>query len=92
MDKYNKRWINGLYLPIVAGGMVYLMANGNLDSTVYAWDAATGAAKWTYDPLYFINAAPAVAGEVVYVGADNNTFYALDSVTGTVKWKIYRRR
>ncbi|MDI2130566.1 PQQ-binding-like beta-propeller repeat protein [Yinghuangia seranimata] len=69
--------------PAVLNGTVYV---GNLQSTLYALDAATGATKWTFTARYFIELPPAAVGDTVYVGSKDKSVYALDAATGTEKW------
>ena len=76
----------------VAGGTVYARA---YDGNAYAFDAATGAARWTTsigNPPFGVDlgpGGPAVAdGRVIVTGALDAKLYALDAATGAVLWSI----
>jgi eukaryotic-like serine/threonine-protein kinase len=59
------------------------------ETTVYKFDARTGAAVWKYqtDNRYSILAnAPTVVGNSVYIST-GNALYVLDAVTGKARWK-----
>lgn len=68
---------------ITADGVVYLTT----DFHVYAIDASTGDIKWKYYPPGFSPSSPAVAGDIVYVGASTALAIALDARTGRVIWE-----
>ena len=60
--------------PAVANGVVYV---GSEDSTLYAFDAATGAQLWsaaTGGQIY--HGSPSVSDGVVYVGSTDDNLYA----------------
>ena len=46
------------------------------------------AALWSFATGGWVNAAPAVAGGVVYVGSDDHRVYALDAATGSELWSF----
>ncbi len=56
------------------------------DDHVYALDTATGELLWSYEADKMINAAPATAEGMVYVGSESGRFYALDAATGGLIW------
>jgi eukaryotic-like serine/threonine-protein kinase len=66
--------------PTVANGMVYVSSD-----KLYAFDASTGALKWTYNTGGGPS-SPAVANGVVYVGSGDHKLYALDASTGRLIW------
>ncbi len=77
----NKLWSR----PLVSGGRVY---QASMDHKLYALDAATGRAIWTFDKAAApIGVQPALANGILYFGAFDNAFYAVDAATGAVKWK-----
>lgn len=51
---------------------------------VYAFDAASGAQLWSSAPTNGINAAPAVADGVVYIGTFDNRLFAFSRFGGQV--------
>jgi outer membrane protein assembly factor BamB len=79
-------WANWTTAAVV-DGTVYVSA-GMDDKSLYVLDSQTGVAKWEFNALSGINASPAVAGDVVYVGSMDHYLYALDSQDGAVKWKF----
>ncbi|HVY41145.1 MAG TPA: PQQ-binding-like beta-propeller repeat protein [Polyangia bacterium] len=69
--------------PAVAGTLVVVGTNG---AHVYAFDTATGAARWDYQADGIINlGAPVIAGGRVYVAGGKNSdhVHAIDAATGT---------
>jgi len=81
--------------PVAIDGVMY--TSGNL-GRVYALNAATGEALWTFDPEVDMQANRAaccdqgnrgvqVAGGKVFVGSLDGYLYALDAKTGAVAWK-----
>ncbi len=82
--------------PVVVNGVMY--TSGNL-GRVYALDAATGRALWTFTPDVDMqinratccdqaNRGVAVVGGKVIVGSLDGVLYALDAKTGQVAWKV----
>ncbi len=81
--------------PAVSGDLLYIGAD---DGKVRAFKTAatfpqcTGVAPKTCNPLWSVttggevDASPAVADGVVYVGSRDDKLYALDAATGTVLW------
>lgn len=70
----------------VGGGIT---ADGSYQGGVYAFDAATGAPKWTFHTAGFVLAALASAGDVVFATATDKTtykgtIYALNAADGSV--------
>jgi len=70
--------------PTYSNGIVYI---GGQDNNLYAFDAETGAVKWTAPTGDTINSSPAVSGGIVYVGSSDKKLWAFDAVTGAFKWK-----
>ncbi|OYW92417.1 MAG: PQQ-dependent dehydrogenase, methanol/ethanol family, partial [Caulobacterales bacterium 32-67-6] len=82
--------------PIVKDGVLYTTTAW---SKVFAFDAATGALKWSYDPKVagekafdaccdVVNRGVAVWGGKVYVGALDGRLIALDAETGAEAWSV----
>ncbi|WP_159899932.1 outer membrane protein assembly factor BamB family protein [Salinirussus salinus] len=78
--------------PTVADGVVYAVTNEN---RVYAFDASEGTEQWQFRRTAgdTLRAAPAVAGDTVYVGALSTTtdgrvagLYALNRADGSQQW------
>lgn len=70
--------------PTIANGLVYV---GTVGGTLYAFDASSGALRWTFEPGGAIfTSTPVVANGVLYTGSSANTFYALDARTGIQLW------
>ena len=61
-----------------------LLFAGN-DRNLYAFDAETGAKKWSYTLLSY-GSTPSVVNDIVYVGDNFGYLYALDLKTGAKKW------
>jgi outer membrane protein assembly factor BamB len=67
--------------PAVANGVLYV---GSLDSFVYAINASTGAAVWSYqtsrrDVGYRVWSSPVIADRRVFIGSNNFWLYALSA-------------
>lgn len=82
--------------PIVVDGVMYVTSAWSL---VYALDARTGKALWTYDPHVprevghsaccdVVNRGVAVWRGRVYVGTLDGRLVALDARTGAVDWSV----
>ena len=67
--------------PAVAEGLVVA---GSRDNKVYAIDAKSGEAKWSFTTKGQVDAAPVIVGDRVYVGclSDDGNFYVLNLKTG----------
>lgn len=72
--------------PVVAAGRLYI---GGMDGKLYARDASTGAALWTYATGGAIRHSPAVLGGTVVTGSHDGYTYALEAVTGGLLWQTY---
>lgn len=71
--------------PAVANGMVYA---GGGDNRIYAFDAQTGATRWTFNLDVEMLSSPTVANGVVYSTDRGGHVYALDGRRGTVRWRF----
>lgn len=69
--------------PAVDNGIVYAIGG---DSHFYAFDAQTGATRWTFDTHSYALRSPTVVNGVVYFSTENSYIYALNDVTGAVIW------
>ena len=80
--------------PLMHDGVLYITTAW---SKVQAYDAATGALKWAYDPKVprevlvhvccdAVNRGVALYGGKVFVGALDGRLIALDAATGKVAW------
>jgi len=68
--------------PRVAANVVYV---GSEDHRLYALDLLTGRQRWYLETGGAVTVAPAVAGGLVFVGADRR-FRAVDAETGVEQW------
>lgn len=70
--------------PAVVNGTVYV---GSMNGRMFAFDAATGDERWSFETGGPVQGSPAVAGGVVYVTSRDGWLYALAAETGAVRWK-----
>jgi outer membrane protein assembly factor BamB len=75
--------------PAVSGGTVYVGSDSNV---FYAFSAATGKQKWSFQIPFTSGAQPAftsatVADGEVFFGAGGLAYYALNAATGAEIWK-----
>lgn len=75
-------------VPVIKDAVAYFGGN---DGRLYAVDAATGSEKWHRSLDTISTSAPAIAGDMVYVGAWEE-LYALNTGTGKVRWKFKPER
>jgi len=67
--------------PVVANNTVYFGTN-TANGTIYALNATDGTLRWLYalsppsGSYYYIMSSPAVADEILFIGADNGRVYA----------------
>ena len=84
--------------PAIANGVAYV---GSFDGRVYAIDVVSGRVRWRFDTQgttldsrsfgydrRSVQASPAIADGVVYVGGRDGRSYAIDASTGTLRWAI----
>ena len=75
--------------PAVVAGVVYVQSG---DGKLHAFDATSGAPRWTVDAGGALAAdrksgsSPAVVGGVVYIGGHDRNVYAFDAGTGVLLW------
>lgn len=75
--------------PVVANGTLFVGAD---DGTVRAFDAATGAPRWSFTRTVGVSSQlgldgyVAVSGDTVFVTSDSGAVYALDATTGKQRW------
>src|ERR1700688_504970 len=84
--KFNRGTFNSITSsPAVADNAVYV---GSGDGNVYAWNATTGAALWTFNTGAAVDSSPTVSNGIVYVGSNNGQLYALNASTGVKIWSF----
>ena len=70
----------------ISNGLVLVGSESAVsDPTFFAFDATTGATRWSVT-LNQIAASATVANGVVYVGSEDHNLYALDADTGVTRW------
>ena len=76
--------------PTVFGGRVFV---GSADDHVYALDAKTGCAAWTFDAGSGVRTAISIGpiGDrwAAYFGDQSGNAYAIDATTGALIWKTH---
>jgi outer membrane protein assembly factor BamB len=71
--------------PVIKGGFVYAAAS---DGTLWALHLkGDQRVAWTYRVDGSWGAAPAVSGDVLYIGDNNGTVHAIDAASGKCLWK-----
>jgi outer membrane protein assembly factor BamB len=80
-------WSEGGYYatPAVSYGRIYI---GVIDGVFSAFDARTGAHRWSRKLGGSIYGSAALWNQTAYVGATNGTFYALAALTGRTRWQV----
>lgn len=71
--------------PVTAGGLVF---TGDSHGVVKAFDADSGAEKWSTYTGGSIRIAPTVWNDRVYVGSGDGWLYVLEAQTGRVLWRF----
>lgn len=74
--------------PVVANGLVFILASDHKQGRLLALDAATGARRWTkpLGPSYWCGTTPAVAQGRVYAPVAG-LMTAYDARSGTLRWR-----
>lgn len=80
----NKSWVNST--PAVRDGLVYAATSDS--SRVFALDAKTGRLRLNFDAKAYVFSSPALAGELLYIGAHNGKLYAIDAKSGKSVWEF----
>jgi outer membrane protein assembly factor BamB len=70
--------------PLVVDGVVYV---GDWNGRVYAFSAASGAKRWSFQTGDKVKDAVAYAGGRVYFGSYDHHVYALNARTGKLFWR-----
>ncbi len=71
--------------PTMAGGLAFVAGT---DGVVRAFDAATGALRWTSYVGGAVRYPPAIAGARAFVGSGDGAAYALEAATGKTLWRF----
>ncbi len=77
---------SALSSPTVLDGMAYVAGRNGV---LYALFAADGEQLWEYDTGALVHTAPAVAGDLVYFGADDGNVHVVDRSTGDLVQTIH---
>ena len=70
--------------PVIANGYFYM---GSINGVLYARNAVTGEALWSYKTNGPLRHSAGVAADTVVVSSHDGFTYALNAKTGTLKWK-----
>jgi outer membrane protein assembly factor BamB len=71
--------------PIIADGVVYA---GGLDSTLYAWDLASGKIVWKFKTKGAIRSTPSIVNDILYLNGGDGSLYAIFKKSGKEKWRF----
>lgn len=71
--------------PVVGTDAVYTGSSGT-GGNLWALDVESGEQRWEFETKGWVNHAPALAGDAVYVGTDGQAFHAVDARTGEERW------
>jgi hypothetical protein len=87
----NTEEIAGASNPAVANGVVYFGESGGVNNKgiMYALNASTGAALWSFSMPLPGGFSPAVANGIVYIFSDDGYIYALNASTGDQLWRYF---
>lgn len=75
--------------PAVAEGRVYVsvgLTTTPMDGALKAFDAGSGALRWTGELADYSTSSPAFANGIVWVGSFDHQLYAFDADTGNEIW------
>ena len=75
------------YHCAIAGGTVYF--GNSADGKVYALDAASGAARWSFFTGGPVRFAPTVWRDRVFVASDDGYLYCLAARDGRLVWRLH---
>ncbi len=67
--------------PIVGDGMVFVATTNGM---IYAYDAVTGATRWSFQIEHGTFSTPALSSGLLYVAGYDNKTYVLDAETGSL--------
>ncbi|HEV2583769.1 MAG TPA: PQQ-binding-like beta-propeller repeat protein [Ktedonobacteraceae bacterium] len=70
--------------PAVVNSTVYASSSNGL----FALNAWNGVLRWQSLSGVMLHGTPVIAGNTVYVGADNGKMYAVDASTGALRWQF----
>src|SRR5205085_6120649 len=87
-----EQWSNASAQCVLSESGVLLKSTvyvGADDTHIYAFDALDGSVRWSYQLSTGVQASPAVANGVVYVGDNEGVFDALNASTGKLIWNIF---
>jgi outer membrane protein assembly factor BamB len=73
--------------PVVANGVVYVIASTNITATLYALRESDGTQLWHRTSNGPGISTPIVANGVVYVGTQEDKVLALQAASGTILWQ-----
>ncbi len=82
----NRQQFDRAYQPVIAGGVLYY--GSSADCKVYALDAITGQARWTFFTESPVRFAPVVWHERLFVASDDGHLYCLAAADGQLLWKL----
>jgi outer membrane protein assembly factor BamB len=82
-ELYSDPWDFFQSSPAIVDGVIYF---GTGEGVLYALDAETGTARWTFETADTIHSSPAVADGTVYFGNMESRLYAVDADTGEPRW------
>ena len=69
--------------PTLFEGVLYFT---DVDGNVYAADAATSQSLWAVKPGGLMRAAPAISGDLLYVGDRDGKLFGLNRNDGSLNW------
>lgn len=70
---------------IVGNGLAFL---GTYAGNVYAWDAPTGAERWTFKTGGAIGHSPTLSEGTLFAGSMDRKLYAIEAATGKARWQF----
>ena len=80
------------YVPASAAALGDMVYFGSDARKVFAFDAQTGTAAWTYrDRSFSYFSSPAISEEIVLIGGRDKRLHCLDRKTGEARWTFATR-